>query len=279
MLAQDSFQPYPETRFASRQVKGAISVAYTPRQNDILAALPAREYERLLPALEPVVLPRGSTIYGAGDRERHLYFITAGLVARLSQSENGTLAGLSVTGREGVIGMASFLGGGSTPTLATALVAGHAYRLPVHLVEEAFRHDGALMRLLLHYLRVLVAHLGQNAACSRHHSLEQRLCRCLLACWDRLGSNELPMTHELISHVLGVRREGVTEVAGRLQQAGLIHCSRGHTVVVDRAALEARVCECYAVIKREYGRLLPNAGKPKTRLAASFAAFATAASC
>ncbi len=275
MLEQYSFRTYPESRFASRQQrKRAVPGAPEPRQNQLLAALSSVEYERLLSDLEPVVLPRGSTIYGAGDRERHLYFITAGLVARLGEFENGALTGFSVTGREGVIGVASFLGGGSTPTLAMALSAGHAYRLPADLVQEEFRHDSALMHLLLHYLRVLVAQIGQNAACSRHHSLEQRLCRCLLACLDRLGSNKLAMTHELISRVLGVRREGVTEAAGRLQQAGLIHYSRGHIVVLDRAALEARVCECYAVINREYGCLLPNDGKPKTRLAASLPKFA-----
>ena len=275
MLEQCSFRTYPESCFASRrQRKCAVPGAPEPRQNQLLAALPSLEYERLLSDLEPVVLPRGSTIYGAGDRERHLYFITAGLVARLGESENGTLAGFSVTGREVGIGGASFLGGGSTPSLAIALNAGHAYRLPADLVQDEFRHDGALMHLLLHYLRVLVAQIGQNAACSRHHSLEQRLCRCLLACLDRLGSNELAMTHELISHVLGARREGVTEAAGRLQQAGLIHCSRGHIVVLDRAALEARVCECYAVVKRECTRVIPNCCKPSSQFAAALTTFA-----
>ena len=248
---------HPATHFRSGQRKRAASATRTPRQNRVLAALPFEEYERLLPELEPVNLPLGSTVYGAEERERHLYFLAAGLVARFYVTENGASAEFALTGREGVIGVASFLGGDSTPSRAMVLTAGHAYRLPAEVLHQEFQHDSALAHLLLRYVHALISQTGQNAVCNRHHSLDQHLCRWILSCLDRLGSDELAMTHEAIAHMLGVRREGVTEAAGRLQQAGLIHCSRGRIAALDRAGLEARVCECYAVVKREYERLLP----------------------
>lgn len=252
-----SRRPQLGTRFGSRERERAASAAQAPGLNRVLAALPAEEYERLRPELEPVALPLGSIVYDAGEQERYLYFLTAGLVSCFNVTESGASAEFALTGREGVIGVATFLGGDSTPGHAMVLNAGFAYRLPAGLLHEEFQHDSALTHLLLRHVNALVVETGQNAVCNRHHSLEQRLCRWILSCLDRLGSNEFAMTQEVIAHMLGVRREGVTEAVGRLQKAGLIHCSRGHIAALDRAGLEARVCECYAVVKHEYDRLLP----------------------
>ena len=257
MLGLHSFPPYPETRFASTDRKPAVSAGHAPRQNRLLAALPPEDYERLLPNLEPVPLPLGWTVHRAGDREQYLYFLTAGIVSRFYVTQNGASAEIAVTGSEGVIGVASFLGGESTPSQAVVLSAGYAYRLGADLLKNEFEHDGPLPHLLLRYTQALIAQTAQIAVCNRHHSLEQQLCRWILSRLDRLPSNELTMTQELIADMLGVRREGVTEAAGKLQKAGLIHCSRGHIAVLDRPRLEAQVCECYAVVKREYDRLLP----------------------
>ena len=201
-------------------------------------------------------MPPGWTVHGAGDREKYLYFLTAGIVSRLYLTENGASAEFALTGSEGVIGVASFLGGESTPSQAVVLSAGYAYRLGVDLLQREFEHDGPLPHLLLRYTQALIAQTGQIAVCNRYHSLEQRLCRWILSCLDRLPSNELTMTQELIAEMLGVRRVGVTEAVGKLQEAGLIHCSRGHIAVLDRPRLEARVCECYAVVRRANDRLL-----------------------
>jgi CRP-like cAMP-binding protein len=227
------------------------------------------DYERLLPDLEPVPLPLGWTIHGACDQDKYLYFLTAGIVSKLYVMGNGASAGFAVTGREGVIGIASFLGGESTPGQALALSAGYAYRLRADLLKNEFEHDGLLPHLLLRYVQALMTQTGQIAVCNRHHSLDQQLCRWILSCLDRLPSNELTMTQGLIADMLGVRREGVTEAAGKLQEAGLIYYSRGHITVLDRHQLEAQVCECYAVVKREYARLLSNACKSKSRLSAT----------
>jgi CRP-like cAMP-binding protein len=256
MSGRDSFRPYSEAHFASGSRKRAASALHTPRQNRLLAALPLGDYERLLPDLEPVSLPPGWTIHGAGEREEYLYFLTSGIVSRFCLAENGESAEFAVTGREGVIGVASFLGGESTPNQAVVLSAGYAYRLAADLVRSEFEHDGPLPQLLLHYTLALIAQTGQIAVCNRHHSLEQRLCRWILSSLDRLPSDELKITQELIADMLGVRRESVTEAAGKLQKAGLIHYSRGHITVLDRPQLEAQACECYAVVKREYDRLL-----------------------
>ena len=257
MSGRDSFRPYPETCFASTDRKRAVFAEHMPRQNRLLAALPLEDYERLLPDLETVPLPLGWTIHGAGDREKYLYFLTAGLVSRVYVMENGASAEFAVTGSEGVIGIASFLGGESTPSQAVVVSAGHAYRLRARLLKDEFNHNGRLPRLLLRYTQALIMQMAQTAMCNRHHSVEQQLCRWILSSLDRLPSNELTMTQELIANMLGVRREGVAEAAGKLQKMGLIHYRRGHIAVLDRPRLEAKACECYAVVKREYDRLLP----------------------
>jgi CRP-like cAMP-binding protein len=256
MLRQHSYQVLPEVRFASRDKMSAATAPHTPRQNHLLAALPVKDYARLLPALKPVPLPLGWVVHNAGDREKYLYFLTAGIVSRFYVMENGASAEFSVTGNEGVIGIASFLSGGTTPGQAVVLSPGYAYRLGADMLKSEFEHDSPLAHLLLRYIQALIAQTGQTAVCNRHHSLEQQLCCWLLSCLDRLPSNEMTMTQEHIADMLGVRREGVTEAAGRLQKAGLIQHSRGHIAVTDRPRLEARACECYGVVKREYDRLL-----------------------
>ena len=257
MLGRCSVAPYPESRFVRRDKQRAVSAPLTPRQNHVLAALPRADYERLLPDLEVVPLPPGWTVHEAGSREKHLYFLTAGIVSQLYVLENGTSAGIAVTGREGVIGIALFTGGESALSRAVVTSAGSAYRIQADTLKKEFERGGPLQHLLLRYTLALIAQTGQIAACNRHHTVEQQLCRWLLLSLDRLPSNELTMTQEQIANVLGVRREGVTDAAGRLQDAGLIHYSRGHITMLDRPKLEARVCECYAAVKREYDRLLP----------------------
>jgi CRP-like cAMP-binding protein len=257
MLGRDSLRPYPETRYAYTDRMRAVSAQHTPRQNHLLAALPQEDYERLQPDLEPVPLPLGWTVHGAGDREKYVYFLTAGIVSRFYVTENGASAEFAVTGSEGVIGVASFLGGESTPSQAVVLSAGYAYRLRADRLKKEFEHDGPLPHLLLRYTQALIAQTGQIAVCNRYHSLEQQLCRWILSSLDRLPSSELTMTQELIADMLGVRRESVTEAAGKLQKAGLIHYARGHIFVLNRPQMEAQVCECYAAVKREYDRLLP----------------------
>jgi CRP-like cAMP-binding protein len=265
VLERQSFRSYPETRFASRDRKRALSAFHTPRQNHLLAALPLEDYERLLPHLEPVPLPLGWTVYRAGDQKNYLYFPTAGIVSRFYVTEKGQSAEFAVTGSEGVIGVTAFLGGESTPSEAVVLSAGYAYRLWADSVKNEFEHGGPLPHLLLRYTQALIAQIRQTAVCNRYHSVEQQLCRRILSGLDRLPSNELTMTQEMIADMLGVRREGVTEAAGKLQKAGLIRYSRGHIAVLDRPRLEAQACECYAVVKREYDLLLP--GNRQTEVA------------
>ena len=226
MLQGDSCRPCPETHFAATDRKRAVSAPHTPRENHLLAALPLQDYERVLPYLEPVPLPLGWIVHRAGDQEKYLYFVTAGIVSRLYVTGNGASVEFAVTGAEGVIGVASFLGGESTPSQAVVLSAGYSYRLAADLLKSEFGHDGPLPRLLLRYTQALIAQTGLIAVCNRHHSLEQQFCRWILACLDRLPSDELTMTHERIGHMLGVRRESVSEAAGELQGAGLIHCRR-----------------------------------------------------
>jgi CRP-like cAMP-binding protein len=218
--------------------------------------LPPQSYERLLPALEPVPLLRGWTVYGAGDREDSLYFPTAGIVSRICMTRDGPSTVFALTGNEGVIGVALFLGGESALCRAEVLSDGYAYRLRADLLKNECEHSSPLLQLLLRYTHVLIGQIGQTAACYRHHTLEQQLCRWILACLDRSASNELIMTQHLIAAMLGVRREGITDAAGKLQKAGLIDYSRGHIAVPDRAGVQARSCECYAVVKRQYDRLL-----------------------
>ena len=264
MATQQSLRPSPEMRFAAGDDRHCVPAQPTPGQNRLLAALPQQERQRLAADLEPCPLPSGWTIHDAGDRERYLYFITAGIVSRFYVMASGASAEFAVTGNEGVIGIAAFLGGGSTTSRAVVLSPGHSYRLRTDRLQHEFEHDGPLPRLLLRYTRALIAQIGLISACKRHHTLEQRLCRWILCCLDRLPNNEMALTQELIADMLGVRRVGVTEAVGRLQTAGAIHCSRGHIIVVDRPALEAHACGCYAVVKREYDGLLADYRKAET---------------
>ena len=247
---------FPATPSASGDRSRDQFQQHVPGQNRLLAALPREDYDRLLPDLEPFALPSGWILHSAGAREPHLYFLTEGIVSRFYVTTSGASAGFAVTGSEGIVGLASFLGGQSSPGQAVVLSAGFAFRLKAHLLNREFEHDGPLPQLLLRYTRALIAQTGQIAVCNRHHSLEQQFCRFILSCLDRLPSNELTMTQEVIAETLGVRREGVTEAAGRLQAAGIIHGRRGHIAVLDRTRLEARACECHAVIKRHYDSLL-----------------------
>jgi CRP-like cAMP-binding protein len=233
-----------------------------PGSNLLLAALPAADYDRLRPHLEPVPLPLGWALYESGDRQAHVYFPTEGIVSLLYVMENGASAEIAVTGNEGLIGISLFMGGGSTPSRAIVQSAGQAYRLGAEILKQEFERGGHLQHLLLRYTQALITQMAQTAVCNRHHTVEQQLCRWLLLSLDRLASNELRMTQELIANMLGVRREGVTEAAGRLQAAGLIRYQRGQIAVLDRPGLERRVCECYAVVKRECDRLLNYAEVP-----------------
>ena len=229
------------------------------RQNQLLAALPAEEHARLLPDLELIAMPLGHVLYESGIQMRHVYFPSSSIVSLLCVMEDGASAEIAVVGNEGIVGVSLFMGGETTPSRAVVQSAGHAYRLKGQLLKEEFYRAGPMQRLLLRYTQALLTQMAQTAVCNRHHSLDQQLCRWLLLSLDRLPSNELIMTQELIANMLGVRREGVTEAAGNLQRAGLIEYNRGRIKVLDRAGLEARTCECYAVVKREYDRLLPEA--------------------
>jgi CRP-like cAMP-binding protein len=240
-------------------LKSKLSTAksHLPKQNLLLAALPAAVYQRLLPHLEHVALPLGWAVYEAGSRMGHVFFPTEGIVSLLYVMENGASAEIAVTGNEGLVGISLFMGGESTTSRAIVQSSGHAFRLRADLLKREFERAGELQHLLLRYTQALITQMAQTAVCNRHHTVEQQLCRWLLLSLDRLPSNELRMTQELIANMLGVRREGVTEAAGSLQDAGLIQYRRGQITVLDRPKLEQRVCECYAVVKRESDRLLP----------------------
>ncbi|HEX6733208.1 MAG TPA: Crp/Fnr family transcriptional regulator [Azonexus sp.] len=247
----------------SRPASGAAEGAPNhPRDNQLLAALPAAGLERLLPSLELVWMPLGKVLHEAGDRLQHVYFPTTAIVSLLYVVESGGSAEVAVTGNDGMIGVALVMGGETMPNRAVVLSAGYAYRLNRPVFADEFRRSGgrrsgALSQLLLRYTQALVTQMAQTAVCNRHHSVSQQLCRWLLLNIDRSTSNALTMTQELIANMLGVRREGITEAAGRLQAAGIIRYNRGHITVVDRAALERRACECYGVVRQEYDRLLP----------------------
>ncbi|WP_432742620.1 Crp/Fnr family transcriptional regulator [Methylobacter sp. G7] len=239
-----------------------MTVSHSPRQNYLLDTLLSDEYERLCPDLELIEMPLGEVIYESGDKLHHAYFPTTCIVSLLYVMENGASAEIAVVGNDGIIGVALFMGGGTMPNRAVVQSAGYAYRLraPQLMLEfDRFggRRYGTLHNLLLRYTQALITQMAQTAVCNRHHSVDQQLCRWLLLSIDRLTSNELTMTQELIANMLGVRREGVTEAAGKLQQARLIDYSRGHITVLDRPGLEARVCECYQVVRTEFDRLLP----------------------
>jgi CRP-like cAMP-binding protein len=233
-----------------------------PRENNLLAALPVEDYDRLLPKLELVPMPLGKVLYESSSELRHVYFPTTAIVSLLYVMQDGASAEIAVVGNEGIIGVALFMGGETMPNRAVVQSAGHAYRLKGQLLKQEFNRSGELQHLLLRYTQALLTQMAQTAVCNRHHSLDQQLCRWLLLSLDRLSSNELAMTQELIANMLGVRREGVTESAGKLQSAGLIDYHRGHITVLDRAGLEARTCECYAVVKNEFDRLLPEVNMP-----------------
>jgi CRP-like cAMP-binding protein len=240
----------------------------TPTQNHLLAALPAAELMRLAPHLEPVPLPLGAVIYESGGAQDYVYFPASGIVSLLYVTKDGSAAEIAVVGNEGMVGIALFMGGGTTPSRAVVQSAGSAWRLDAARIKAEFARGGALQRLLLRYTQALITQMTQTAVCNRHHVLEQQLCRWLLLSLDRLPSNQLVMTQQLIANMLGVRREGVTEAAGRLQAEGLIDYRRGRISVLDRAKLEKRVCECYGVVRRECDRLLA----PAPALVAALAA-------
>ena len=234
-----------------------MSSPHSPNQNRLLAALPAEDFERLAPHLELVPMLLGETLYEPGGRQQYVYFPTTAIVSLRYTMESGSSAEIAGVGNEGILGISLFMGGNTTPSRAIVQSAGHAFRLKAELLKDEFERHGPTMHLLLRYTQALITQMAQTAVCNRHHSVDQQLCRWLLLSLDRLASNELSMTQELIANMLGVRREGVTEAAGKLQDAGLIRYQRGRITVLDRPALEARSCECYQVVKREFDRLLP----------------------
>jgi CRP-like cAMP-binding protein len=234
-----------------------MSAEYEPQQNHLLAALPADVQNRLIPHLELVELTFGQVLYESGDIPRYVYFPIDSIVSLLYRMENGALAEVSVVGNEGFIGVALFMGGESTSSEAVVQSAGRAYRLVSRRFKEEFNRHGELQILLLRYTQALITQMTQTAVCNRHHSIDQQLCRWLLLCLDRLPSSHLTMTQELMSKMLGVRREGITAAAGKLQTLGAIEYGRGQITVLDRVVLERLCCECYAVVRRETDRLMP----------------------
>jgi CRP-like cAMP-binding protein len=229
---------------------------HSPLLNHLLAALPAEDFERLAPHLDGVPMPLGEALYEPGTQLRHAYFPTTSIVSLHYVTESGASAETAGVGNEGIVGVSLFMGGDTTPSSAVVQTAGYGFRLDRHVLKQEFDRAGALQRLLLRYTQALMTQMAQTAVCNRHHSLEQQLCRWLLLTLDRLPTQELTMTQELVAGMLGVRREGVTEAAGKLQRAGLISYRRGHISVLDRKGLEAQTCECYGVVKKEMDRLL-----------------------
>lgn len=229
----------------------------TPQQNHLLEALSDIAGQRIFPHLQAVPMPLGKVLYESGDTLRHVYFPIDCIVSLLYVMEDGASAEISVVGNEGIVGIALFMGGETTPSRAIVQSAGHAYRLIGQRLKDEFHNSSEVQLLLLRYTQALITQMAQTAVCNRHHSVDQQLCRWLLLSLDRLSDNNLTMTQELIANMLGVRREGVTEAAGKLQKAGAIKYSRGHITVLDRPKLEQLCCECYAVVKRESDRLLP----------------------
>jgi CRP-like cAMP-binding protein len=232
---------------------------HSPSQNHLLAALPAAEFERLAPHLERVAMPLGEMLYEPGGQLQHAYFPTTAIVSLHYVMESGASAESAGVGNEGVVGISLFMGGNTTPSSAVVQTAGHAYRLEGRLLKQEFNRAGLMQGLLLRYTQALITQMNQTAACNRHHSVEQQLCRWLLLTLDRVPAHELIMTQDLVASMLGVRREGITEAAGKLQRAGFIRYRRGHISVIERSGLETRACECYAVVKKEFSRLLSDA--------------------
>jgi CRP-like cAMP-binding protein len=246
-----------------------MSSPHSPNQNLLLAALPATEFERLSPHLELVPLPLGEILYEPGGQMQHAYFPTTAIVSLHYVMESGASAESAGVGNEGVVGIALFMGGETTPSSAVVQTAGHAYRLAGRLLKQEFNRGGSMQRLLLRYTQALITQTIQTAACNRHHSVEQQLCRWLLLTLDRVPSRELIMTQELVASMLGVRRESITEAAGNLQRAGVIRYRRGHIGVLERSGLETRACECYAVVKKEWSRLFSECGPARALPVAS----------
>jgi CRP-like cAMP-binding protein len=229
---------------------------HSPLQNHLLAALPAAEFKRLEANVELVHLHLGQVLYESGCKLASVYFPTTSIVSMLYVLEDGASAEIAIVGNEGVLGISLFMGGETTPSRAVVQSAGWAYRLDARHIKAEFKRGGPVMLLLLRYIQALITQMTQTAVCNRHHGIEQQLCRWLLMSLDRLDSDSLTMTQDLIANMLGVRREGVTDAAGKLQRAGFIRYSRGHITVLNRPGLEQRVCECYPVVKREFERLL-----------------------
>jgi CRP-like cAMP-binding protein len=232
-------------------------MAFVGHENHLLAALPSYIQQSWLAHLERIQLPLGEVLYESGVTLGHVYFPTTAIVSLLYVMEDGASAEIAVVGNEGIVGISLFMGGESTPSRAVVQSAGQGFRLKAQVLKEEFNRTGPVLHLLLRYTQALITQMAQTAVCNRHHSLDQQLCRWLLLSLDRLHGDELIMTQELIANMLGVRREGVTEAALKLQSAGLIRYARGRITVLDRSGLEQRTCECYAVVKKEYDRLLP----------------------
>ena len=245
------------TRPSRTQALTQASAPEGVHRNHLLDALPKGDYERLVANLELVPMELGAVLYEPGVQMRYVYFPTTSIVSLLYVMEDGASAEIAIVGNEGMLGIALFMGGETTPSRAVVQSAGAGYRLRAQLLKEEFARFGPMLRLLLRYTQALITQMAQTAVCNRHHSVDQQLCRWLLLSLDRLSSNQLAMTQELIANMLGVRREGVTEAAGKLQEAGLIRYQRGKITVIDRRGLERRSCECYQVVKREFDRLLP----------------------
>jgi CRP-like cAMP-binding protein len=235
-----------------------MRAAVIKSSNHLLAALPANDWQRWEPELELIDLKLGQVLYESGGKMQHVYFPVDAIVSLLFVLENGASAEIAVVGNEGIVGVSLFMGGETTPSRAVVQSAGKCIRLNAQILKKEFSNSLPVLHLLLRYTQALITQMTQTAVCNRHHSLDQQLCRWLLLSMDRLTGNHLVMTQELIANMLGVRREGVTEAAGQLQKAGLIRYTRGKIEVIDRAGLEARTCECYAVVKKEYDRLLPD---------------------
>ncbi|EGF32640.1 transcriptional regulator, Crp/Fnr family [Oxalobacteraceae bacterium IMCC9480] len=231
---------------------------HNPKQNHLLAALPRAEFDRLSPHLELVPLLTSDVLSESGGKPQYVYFPTSAILSLHCQLQNGSSSEIAGVGNEGMLGVSLFMGGVTTPSRAVVQTSGHGYRMAAHVLLDEFRRSEHVMRLLLRYTQALLTHMAQTAVCNRHHTVEQQLCRWLLLTVDRLDSHELKTTQELISTMLGVRREGITEAAGKLQEIGLIRYRRGHITVLDRAGLESQSCECYGVIRQEFSRLLPS---------------------
>jgi CRP-like cAMP-binding protein len=249
----------------SLPVKGespaAVAGRPSPHQNHLLDALPANDFERIEPHLELIPMKLGEVLYEPGAKLRYVYFPTTCIISLLYVMKDGESAEIAIVGNEGILGISLFMGGETTPSRAVVQSGGYGFRLKSQLLKDEFRRFGPTLNLLLRYTQALITQMSQTAVCNRHHSVDQQLCRWLLLSLDRLASNELTMTQELIANMLGVRREGVTEAAGKLQDAGLIQYRRGKITVLDRPGLEARSCECYQVVKTEFDRLLPYVAK------------------